>query len=59
MTPFFSFQRGRGEGDFFGIWCSQIYSIWFLMFPPSSQMVIYYVPNSSTFYAIRFAQSPL
>jgi hypothetical protein len=57
--PIFFLPKGGGGGDSFGIRCSQIYSIWFLMFPPSSQMVNYYVPNSSTFYAVRFAQSPL
>ncbi len=64
-------KEGRGgverEWDFFGIWCSQMYSIWFLHVLTECPMVIYHVlnlfpkfsqqvPNISTLYPIYFAQ---
>jgi hypothetical protein len=44
----FSFgEKGRGEGgrDFFGTWCSQMYSRWFLHVPIKCPKAICAVPN--------------
>jgi hypothetical protein len=47
-AQFFSFGekgRGGGGGDFCGVWCSQMYSRWFLHVPIKCPKVICDVPN--------------